>query len=97
MAKIVVIPGDGIGEEITTAAVLVLKKVAEKCNLKLTFETHHAGGTAYDLYGTPLPQSTIDAMLFAEQGTDGQPNSEMTAIPFLVPVIRGYRFCQLFF
>ena len=29
--KIVVIPGDGIGEEITAAAVSVLKKVAKKC------------------------------------------------------------------
>ena len=87
MAKIVVIPGDGIGEEITTAAVLVLKKVAEKCNLKLTFETHHAGGTAYDLYGTPLPQSTIDAtkasdgVLFGAVGGDKWDNVDPSLRP----------------
>ena len=33
--KIVVIPGDGIGSEITTSAVAVLKKAAEKFNLDL--------------------------------------------------------------
>ena len=36
--KIVVIPGDGIGSEITTSAVAVLKKAAEKFNLDLEYE-----------------------------------------------------------
>ena len=31
--KIVVIPGDGIGQEITDSAVAVLKKVSDKYNL----------------------------------------------------------------
>ena len=72
--KIVVIPGDGIGEEITNAAVLVLKKISDKFQLDLTFESHAAGGTAYDLYGTPLPEKTIlaakaaDAVLFGAVG-----------------------------
>jgi len=74
--KIVVIPGDGIGEEITAAAVEVLRKVDEKFGLGLSFEKHDAGGTAYDLYGTPLPQKTIDAakasdaVLFGAVGGD---------------------------
>lgn len=46
--KIVVIPGDGIGQEITDSAVAVLKKVSDKYNLNLEFESHPAGGTAYD-------------------------------------------------
>lgn len=72
--KIVVIPGDGIGEEITTAAVQVLKETAGKHGLELVFETHQAGGTAYDLYGTPLPESTVaaakasDGVLFGAVG-----------------------------
>jgi isocitrate/isopropylmalate dehydrogenase len=33
--KIVVIPGDGIGQEITDSAVAVLKKVSDKYNLKI--------------------------------------------------------------
>lgn len=72
--KIVVIPGDGIGGEITVSAVAVLKKVSQKYNLDLEFETHPAGGTAYDLCGTPLPDETLnaakaaDAVLFGAVG-----------------------------
>ena len=72
--KIVVIPGDGIGGEITDSAVAILKKVSEKYNLNLEFETHPAGGTAYDLCGTPLPDETLnaakaaDAVLFGAVG-----------------------------
>jgi 3-isopropylmalate dehydrogenase len=72
--KIAVIPGDGIGKEITECAVEVLKKVDEKYNLDLTYEYKPAGGTAYDLCGSPLPQDTIDtakasdAILFGAVG-----------------------------
>lgn len=72
--KIVVIPGDGIGAEITDSAVAVLKKAAKKHNLELEFESHPAGGTAYDLCGTPLPDETLnaakaaDAVLFGAVG-----------------------------
>ena len=59
--KIVVIPGDGIGGEITSSAVDVLKKIDEKFHIGLCYEYHDAGGTAYDKCGTPLPQTTIDA------------------------------------
>lgn len=39
MAKhIVVIPGDGIGEEITAGAVKALEKIDEVCHIGLTFE-----------------------------------------------------------
>lgn len=85
--KIVVIPGDGIGEEITAAAVEVLKKAADRFQLKLDFEKHHAGGTAYDLYGTPLPGSTIaaakaaDAVLFGAVGGDKWDNVEPSLRP----------------
>lgn len=66
MKKIVVIPGDGIGGEITAAAVEVLKKIAGKFQLDLEFFTYQAGGTAYDLYGTPLPKETIAAAKAAD-------------------------------
>ena len=61
MSKIVVIPGDGIGKEITDSAVDVLKRVDSKFNLNLEFEVKDAGGTAYDKYGVPLPDDTLDA------------------------------------
>ena len=74
--NITVIPGDGIGKEITDSAVDVLKAVDKKFGLGLNFTYHDAGGTAYDKYGTPLPQETIDAckasdgVLFGAVGGD---------------------------
>ena len=53
--KIVVIPGDGIGGEITDAAVKVLKKTAAIYHLDLSLDQKMAGGTAYDACGDPLP------------------------------------------
>lgn len=60
-AKIVLLPGDGIGPEIVAQGKRVLDKVAEKFGH--TFETseHPIGGNAIDDFGDPLPQATIDA------------------------------------
>ena len=74
MKKILVIPGDGIGAEITQSAVEVLKKIDSKFNLGLTYEYKDAGGAAYDKFGTPLPDETLeacrnsDAILFGAVG-----------------------------
>lgn len=73
---IVVIPGDGIGQEVTGEAVRVLQKVDEMFHLGLTYEWKDAGGTSYDKYGTPLTEETIeacrnaDAVLFGAVGGD---------------------------
>ncbi|MBF1695198.1 MAG: 3-isopropylmalate dehydrogenase [Selenomonas sp.] len=72
--KIAVVPGDGIGQEITSEAVRVLKAVDAKFSLGLSYETRDAGGTAYDAYGTPLPEDTLavckasDGVLFGAVG-----------------------------
>ncbi len=74
--KITVIPGDGIGKEITEAAVAVLKKADGKFGLGLEYAYHDAGGTAYDKFGTPLPEETLaaakasDGVLFGAVGGD---------------------------
>lgn len=74
--KIVVIPGDGIGGEITDAAVKVLKKTAAIYHLDLSLDQKMAGGTAYDACGDPLPKETVeaaqnaDAVLFGAVGGD---------------------------
>ena len=84
---IVVIPGDGIGKEITEAAVKVLQKVDETCHIGLTYEWKDAGGTAYDKVGSPLPEDTIDAakqadaILFGAVGGDKWDNVEPTKRP----------------
>ena len=59
--QIVVIPGDGIGEEITSAAVRILEKATSKSNLRLTYNKQLAGGAAIDQYGMPLPKFVVDA------------------------------------
>ena len=55
MTQIAVLPGDGIGHEITTQAARVLSAVAP--DLKLIEAP--VGGAAYDLHGHPLPESTL--------------------------------------
>ena len=87
MPKIVVIPGDGIGKEITDAAVRVLQAADKKFALNLEYEYHDAGGTAYDKFGTPLPEETVaackasDGVLFGAVGGDKWDNVEPTLRP----------------
>lgn len=56
---IAVLPGDGIGPEIVTQAVRVLKCL----DLDLVFEEQPVGGAAYDIFGHPLPKQTLDLAL----------------------------------
>lgn len=85
--KITVIPGDGIGKEITDSAVEVMKKVAEKFKLDFEYTYKDAGGTAYDKFGTPLPDDTIEAcktsdgVLFGAVGGDKWDNVEPVLRP----------------
>ncbi|HET9034499.1 MAG TPA: 3-isopropylmalate dehydrogenase [Dokdonella sp.] len=60
-ADITVLPGDGIGPEVTAAAVAVLRKVACQFGHVFEFNEQLIGGIAIDTCGEPLPQATIDA------------------------------------
>lgn len=60
MVKIAVLPGDGIGPEITVQAVRVLEAVARRFNREFTFTEGLVGGAAYDATGHPLPKATLD-------------------------------------
>lgn len=60
MKTITVLPGDGIGPEVTTSAVRVLRAIFEKNSCDVQFIEKKIGGAAIDAYGTPLPQDTID-------------------------------------
>jgi 3-isopropylmalate dehydrogenase len=68
--KIAVLPGDGIGTEIVAEAV----KVLQALDLQFEMETALVGGAAYDAYGHPLPDATLqlarqaDAVLFGAVG-----------------------------
>jgi 3-isopropylmalate dehydrogenase len=57
--KIAVLPGDGIGQEVTAEAVKVLKTVARQAGVSLEFEEALVGGSAIDATGTPLPPQTL--------------------------------------
>jgi 3-isopropylmalate dehydrogenase len=59
--SIVLLPGDGIGPEVTAAAANVLKECAREFHHDFQFEEHPVGGMAIDVTGAPLPNATIDA------------------------------------
>jgi len=61
MAKIVLLPGDGIGPEIIREVVKVLEAVASIEGFDLEWETADMGGIAIDKHGIPLPEATLAA------------------------------------
>ena len=60
-AMIVLLPGDGIGPEVTAAARRVLEAISRRAEHDLRFEERLVGGCAIDAQGTPLPESTLEA------------------------------------
>src|SRR5437762_10079373 len=72
--KIAVLPGDGIGQEVTPEAVRVLRGVGKRAGVTFEFEEALIGGAAIDAAGTPLPPETLalcrnaDAILFGAVG-----------------------------
>lgn len=77
MPKIVILPGDGVGPEVSEAAVRCLTKSDEVFGLGLEIEEHAFGGAAIDIGGEPLPSATLEACLGADAiflGAIGGPN-----------------------
>ena len=72
--NILVLPGDGIGQEVTASATKVLEFLIEKYSLDFSVTSMDVGGTAYDQYGSPLPGEVLnsakeaDAILFGAVG-----------------------------
>jgi len=60
-ARIVTLPGDGVGPEVTAAAVRVLRAIASHYEHAFEFPEHLIGGCAIDAGGDPLPAATLDA------------------------------------
>jgi len=59
MKTITLLPGDGIGPEVTAAAIRVL----EAAGARFEWESHAAGSDALARFGDPLPQEVIDSIL----------------------------------
>lgn len=57
--RIALLPGDGIGPEVISAAVRVLNELGEICGHNFVFEEQLIGGCAIDAYGTALSDETI--------------------------------------
>jgi 3-isopropylmalate dehydrogenase len=60
-AKIVLLPGDGVGPEVTAAAERLLLAVASIGRHEFEFEKHPVGGAGLDETGVPLPKETLAA------------------------------------
>ena len=58
--RITLLPGDGIGPEIMTVAVEVLKVIGKQFNIEFEFTEALLGGAAIDATGEPLPADTLE-------------------------------------
>jgi 3-isopropylmalate dehydrogenase len=63
---IAVLPGDGIGPEVTGEAVRVLEAVGERCGLRFALSTYPVGGAGVHATGDPLPAATRAAVVDAD-------------------------------
>lgn len=59
--RMVALPGDGVGPEVTSAMLTVLGAVTERYGHELTIEEHDVGWTAWEASGSPLPDETLAA------------------------------------
>ncbi|HEY0926474.1 3-isopropylmalate dehydrogenase [Brevundimonas sp.] len=64
--NIVVLPGDGVGPEVTHATKAVLSVIGDFYGHTFNFSEHLIGGAGIDAVGDPLPQETVDACLAAD-------------------------------
>nr|WP_320415664.1 isocitrate/isopropylmalate dehydrogenase family protein [Candidatus Contubernalis alkalaceticus] len=76
--KITLIPGDGIGPDITAATL----KVLDATGLKFEWDEQIAGEGAISKYGTPLPQEVIDSIKRNKIALKG---------PLTTPIGTGFR------
>ena len=80
--KILILPGDGIGPEITGQAVRVLECLRQAHGLDVQLEQALLGGAAYEAVGKPLPEETLSAAKAADAillGAVGGPRWESSA------------------
>ncbi|MBU1095420.1 MAG: 3-isopropylmalate dehydrogenase [Bacteroidetes bacterium] len=59
--NITLLPGDGIGPEVASAGVKVMKYVAEKFKVAIETQEKLIGGCSYEKFGSPLTDETLQA------------------------------------
>lgn len=71
---ILVVPGDGIGQEVTAVGKQILERIAERFGHEFTYDEALIGHVAIEATGNPLPDETLekmrasDAILFGAVG-----------------------------
>lgn len=78
MHTITLIPGDGIGPEVTNAA----RRIIDASGVKIEWDIQEAGGGILEKYGSPLPQSVIESIKMNGIALKG---------PITTPVGEGFR------
>lgn len=78
MHTITLIPGDGIGPEITTA----MRRVVEAAGVKVEWEVVEAGSDVIEKYGTPLPEPVLESIRKNKIAIKG---------PITTPIGSGFR------
>ena len=72
--KILALPGDGIGKEVMSSTLKILNYLVESRDLDFLVTEMNVGGAAYDVEGSPIPDSVLeeakksDAVLFGAVG-----------------------------
>ncbi|MCD7739946.1 MAG: isocitrate/isopropylmalate dehydrogenase family protein [Candidatus Gastranaerophilales bacterium] len=78
MRTVTLIPGDGIGPEITDAVVKILKEAGAE----IEWDIQHAGADVAEKEGSPLPQRVIDSI---------KRNKVALKAPVTTPIGKGFR------
>ncbi|MBF0539573.1 MAG: hypothetical protein HQL03_15110, partial [Nitrospirae bacterium] len=76
--RVTLIPGDGVGPEVSDAVV----RVIDATGVKIAWEVQNAGADVYEAEGTPLPQRVIDSIKDNKVAIKG---------PVTTPVGTGFR------
>ena len=66
LKRILILPGDGIGPEVSSIAKELLSLIDQKYSLGLELNEGLIGGVAYEETGNPLPQETLDKAKISE-------------------------------
>lgn len=76
--EVTLIPGDGIGPEVSEAA----RRVVDATGVDINWTAMEAGGDVIDRYGTPLPEATLEAIKASGTALKG---------PITTPIGAGFR------
>lgn len=75
---VTLIPGDGIGPEVSAA----MRRVVEATGVRIDWEVHDVGEAVIAKYGTPLPDQVLESIRRNKVGIKG---------PVTTPIAKGFR------